>query len=98
MSTTAQVDKKGRLTLGRRFAGKMVIVQNIDASSVVVTAAVVIPEREAWLYQNKAALAAVRCGLQQARKRQFTIPAKPNDDEALARQLDDCPRDDRYVF
>ncbi len=87
--TTAQVDKKGRLTLGRRFAGKTVIVKEIDDSSVVVTAAVVIPEREAWLYRNKPALESVQRGLNQARKRQFTAGPKLEADTALARQLDD---------
>ena len=87
--TTAQVDKKGRLTLGRRFAGKTVIVKDIDDSSVMVTAAVVIPEREAWLYRNKPTFEAVQRGLNQARKRQSAAGPKLDADAELAHRLDD---------
>ncbi len=86
---TAQVDKKGRLTLGRRFAGKTVIVEEHDDLSLTITPAVVIPAREAWLYANDKALTPVRRGLHQARQRRF-VPA-PNlaADAKLAQQLDD---------
>ncbi|HTV47620.1 MAG TPA: hypothetical protein VMG59_04180 [Phycisphaerae bacterium] len=87
--TTAQVDKKGRLTLGRRFAGKTVIVTEIDNSTVKITAAVVIPEREAWLYKNKSALSSVQRGLNQARKRQFVKGPNLAADAKLVQRLDD---------
>jgi hypothetical protein len=64
-------DCKGRLKLGAAFAHRTVIVEQC-ADEIIVRLARVIPEREAWLYANPVALAAVRRGLQQARKRQFT--------------------------
>jgi hypothetical protein len=87
--TTAQVDKKGRLTLGRRFAGKTVIVKELDDSSIIVTPAVVIPEREAWLYKNRPAHQSVQRGINQARKRQFVKGPDLAADEKFARRLDD---------
>jgi hypothetical protein len=60
------VDSKGRLTLGESFANRTVLVEDRGAGEVLVRLARVIPEREAWLYDNKGALAAVRRGLRQA--------------------------------
>ena len=61
-------DSKGRVALGGRFANRAVIVEHRSDDEVVVRLARVIPEREAWLYQNPGALASVRRGLDQARK------------------------------
>jgi hypothetical protein len=63
---TKQVDSKGRLTLGEAFANETVLVEPHGEGEVIVRLARVIPAREAWLYDNKAALASVRRGLQQA--------------------------------
>jgi len=60
------VDGKGRVSLGRAFADKLVIVEELADGAVQVTPATAIPEREAWLYRNADALASVRAGLQQA--------------------------------
>ncbi len=60
------VDSKGRLTLGESFANRTVLVEDRGAGEVMVRLARVIPEREAWLYDNKGALSAVRRGLRQA--------------------------------
>jgi hypothetical protein len=86
---TAQADKKGRVTLGRRFAGKTVLIKELDDSSVMVTAAVVIPEQEAWLYQNQEARQAVRTGLNQAGKKEFVRGPDLAADAKLVAQLDD---------
>ena len=64
-------DRKGRLKLGVAFADRTVIVEH-RADEIIVHLARVIPERETWLYENPTALARVRRGLEQARKRQFT--------------------------
>jgi len=45
-----------------------VIVEHRSDDEVIVRLARVIPEREAWLYENLKALALVRRGLDQARK------------------------------
>lgn len=69
--TTATVDSKGRVTLGSKFAGRTVLIEQIDDLTVKVCAAVVMPEAEAWLYRNPTALASLRRGLQQARTGNF---------------------------
>lgn len=69
---TKMADAKGRVTLGANFANKLVIIQHIDDTEVRVTAAAVIPEREAWLHKNPAAMAQVQAGIEQARRGQFT--------------------------
>ena len=83
-------DAKGRITLGSRFANRAVIVESRGNDEVVVRLARVIPEREAWLYENPQALASVRRGLEQARKGKV---AKKTPDlklaAKLAAQLDD---------
>ena len=68
---TRTTDSKGRVTLGSQFANRTVIVEEIDETEVRITLARVIPEREAWLYDNPKARAAVSRGLDQARKRKF---------------------------
>lgn len=65
---TKNTDSKGRLTLGEAFANRTVIVED-RGNEIVLHLARVIPEGEAWLYDNPAALAAVRRGLKQARSR-----------------------------
>ena len=64
---TKTADNKGRVALGGRFANRAVIVEQLSDTEVLINLARVIPEREAWLYDNPAALKAVRCGLAQAR-------------------------------
>lgn len=64
-------DSKGRVSLGSEFAGRVVIV-NTDSDVTTITPGVVIPESEAWLYRNPEALAAVRKGLADAAKRNFS--------------------------
>lgn len=53
-------DAKGRVTLGGHFANRAVIVEQHGDDAVVVRLARVMSEREAWLYENPKALAAVR--------------------------------------
>ena len=65
--TTKTADSKGRVTLGNRFANRTVIIEEVDETEVRITLARVIPEREAWLYENDKALTSVRRGLTQAR-------------------------------
>ena len=61
-------DAKGRVTLGGHFANRAVIVELQGDDVAIVRLARVIPEREAWLYENPKALTAVRRGLDQVRK------------------------------
>ena len=88
--STKLVDNKGRVMLGSAFAGRMVIIDDADPDRVIITPAIAIPEREAWLYKNEEALRLVREGLEQARKRQFSKePPDLNADAALADTMPD---------
>ena len=83
-------DAKGRVALGGHFANRAVIVEHRSEDEVVVRLARVIPEREAWLYENPKALASVRRGLDQARK--GNVAKNPPDLKKavkLATQLED---------
>ena len=83
-------DSKGRVTLGEHFANRAVIVEQRSDHEVVVRLARVIPEREAWHYENSKALAAVRRGLDQARKGSVTKNSPDLKAAAkLAAQLED---------
>jgi hypothetical protein len=88
-SLTKSVDSKGRLTLGEAFANHTVLVESHGEGEVLVKLARVIPAREAWLYENKGALASVRRGLKQAAEGEFVSGPNLNASAALAEQLQD---------
>ncbi len=81
-------DSKGRLTLGEAFANKTVIVED-RGDEIVLRLARVIPEGEAWLYDNPTALAAVRRGLKQARSRALSDGPDLAKAAELAESLED---------
>lgn len=70
-TTTKSVDARGRLTLGREFANRQVIITVLEDGIVQLIPAKVVPAREAWLYKNPQALAAVTEGLEKANKQEF---------------------------
>ena len=74
-TVTRQVDSKGRITLDRHFVNRMVMIEAVDDTEVRITMARVIPEREAWLYDNPKAKKAVLAGIDQARAMQFAEAA-----------------------
>ncbi len=45
-------DSKGRISLGQRFANRIVIIEDLSDTEVKISMARVIPEREMWLYEN----------------------------------------------
>ena len=65
--TTKTTDSKGRLSLGKRFANRTAIVEEIDGTEVRITLTRVVPEREMPLHGNRSAAAAVSRGLAEAR-------------------------------
>jgi hypothetical protein len=88
--TTKTADSKGRIALGSRFANRTVIVEELDDSEVRITLAQVIPEKEAWLYQNPESLDGVRRGLAQAKRREFSAaPPDLRKDAQLAKRTGD---------
>lgn len=68
---TRNTDSKGRVTLGEAFANQTLILET-RGDEIVLRLARVIPQREAWLYENPEALGALRRGLKQAKARQLT--------------------------
>jgi hypothetical protein len=83
------IDSKGRVALGAQFAGQQVIIREIDGE-IVLTPAVIIPQREAWLYKNDKALEAVRTGLAQASDGRFSHqPPDLDSDKQLAGRIND---------
>ncbi len=69
---TKNVDDKGRVTLGRRFANRTVIIREVDETEVVITLARAVPERELWLHRNRKAKKSVLRGLEEARAGRFS--------------------------
>lgn len=67
MPALKTIDDKGRLTLGREFAGRTVQVETDDAG-ILIKFYRVVPEREAWLWENETAKGMVDRGLRQARE------------------------------
>ncbi|MGA2498548.1 MAG: hypothetical protein ABSH20_12445 [Tepidisphaeraceae bacterium] len=67
MLAVKNTDGKGRVTLGGEFANRTVTVEQIGQDQVIIRLARVIPENEAWLYENPAVLEAVRSGLSDTR-------------------------------
>ena len=66
--STKTVDGKRRITLGETAqAGYRVkVYRNEDDGTFLLVPLIEIPEREAWLYKNKEALASVLRGIKQA--------------------------------
>ena len=80
------VDSKGRLTLGESFANRTVIVEQHAGGAVLIRLALVVPEAEAWLYENEQAMESVRRGIRQAHTGKF---AKKEPDLRAATDLAD---------
>lgn len=87
--TVAHVDAKGRLVVGKKFAGKTVLVREIDDATIEITMGRVISEHEAWLLNNPEARKSVARGLADARHKRFAPAPNLSADEALAQKLAD---------
>lgn len=84
---TKQADERGRISLGMEFAHCTFLVES-DGDAMILRPARVIPEREAWLYQNEVALSRVRRGLGQAQRREFAKPPSLRDARRVAGESD----------
>jgi len=69
--TTKTVDPRGRLSLGKAFANRLVIIKKLEGGIIQVIPAEPVPAPEAWLYENREAFLAVKQGLEEARNGQF---------------------------
>jgi hypothetical protein len=67
MAAVKTVDEKGRLTLGREFAGRTVQVERVE-DTVVIRFYRLVPDHEAWLWENETAKGMVDRGLKQAQQ------------------------------
>lgn len=67
MTDVRRIDDKGRITLGRQFAGRRAVVSERE-DELVLTFQRLVPDREAWLHENPEAYAMVRRGLDQAER------------------------------
>jgi hypothetical protein len=67
MPALRTIDDKGRLTLGREFAGRTVQVER-NRDGVLITFFRMVPDREAWLWENETAKGMVDRGLEQAKR------------------------------
>lgn len=84
--TIKTADSKGRIALGKTFANSPVIIERISPTEIRIVKARVIPEDEAWLWDDEEALASVKCGLAQAKHNEFAESAPDLDsDESLAK-------------
>ncbi|KPK83935.1 MAG: hypothetical protein AMJ81_07000 [Phycisphaerae bacterium SM23_33] len=88
-SVTRMVDSKGRVTLGKSFANKLVIVNEVPAGAILVRAEAV-PAKEAWLHKNPRAIAAVVRGLAEAEAGEFAEAPDLEEGSALADAIEDA--------
>ncbi|MFH0824820.1 MAG: hypothetical protein V2B18_18870 [Pseudomonadota bacterium] len=87
---TKTADSKGRINFGKHFANKTFIVEQVGETEIRLEIARVIPEREAWLYQNPEAKESLLKGLRQAKARQFSkSPPDLTADQALVDGIED---------
>ncbi len=87
---TKTADSKGRINFGKHFANKTFIVEQIGETELKLELARVIPEREAWLYQNSEAKESVLRGLRQAEARKFSkTPPDLTADQSLVEEIED---------
>lgn len=83
-----QADSRGRVSLGAAYANSTFLIEKKD-DCIIIRTAKVVPEREAWLYKNKKALAMVRKGIEQARKRQFGKGISLDEENRIAATMPD---------
>lgn len=87
------IDNAGRLCLGKENAGKQFKMTTSKTGIIELIPVKVIPEHEAWLYENKEALNAVQEGLEQAKEgKTGALSFNLEDDELW---LEDEPKQER---
>ncbi len=85
---THKVDSRGRVMVGKKYANRLMIVQQTE-DQIVLIPAEAVPAREAWLFKNPAALRAVVEGLEDAKARRFAEPPDLDADEKLLAAVED---------
>ncbi len=88
-ATTRMVDERGRVTLGKEFADRLVIVRRVGDGVLQVVLAEAVPARESWLYKNPEALEAVLDGLEQAKSGRTGSGPDLDAADALVEKMED---------
>jgi hypothetical protein len=86
---TKAADSKGRIALGPHFANRTVILEAVSETELHIKLARVVPEQEAWLYENPDALNSVRTGLAQAKGGKFSKGPTLGADAKLLAQIEE---------
>ena len=84
--TVKTADSKGRVTLGAKYAYATLIYEETEGGVIILKPGAVVPQREAWLHNNKVASHLVDRGLWEARERKFSD--NPPDLRAAADWID----------
>jgi hypothetical protein len=84
--TLKQVGASGQISLGKKFAGKTVLIDSPEEGVWIVKLAVAIPENELWLHTPEASER-----LQRAIAHAEATPASESDLAALEAQLTGMP-------
>jgi len=82
-------DSKGRVSLGKDFAGRLVIIRRPEEGTVEITLAEAIPVKEAWLYKNKAALESLMRGLVQTGRGEYAEGPDLQEDAKVVAAMED---------
>jgi hypothetical protein len=51
--TIKMVGTNGQISLGKEFAGKMILIDQIDRGTWIIKSGEFIPDSEKWLYQKE---------------------------------------------
>ena len=84
---SVKADAKGRVCLGKGFAGQLVLVEQIEEGTLKITKGAVIPARELWLHMNGPAFESVMRGLQETGRGEFAEPPDLEADAELADRM-----------
>lgn len=87
-SIPVKVDGRGRVTLGKAFAHRLVLMTPVAQGCVQIELAEAVPAHEAWLHKNKAALASVMQGLEQTGRGEFVDAPELETDSSASQPID----------
>lgn len=80
------VDDKGRVVLGKEFAGRSVMFDRVG-NDFVLRFYRAVPDNEAWLWENEQAMAAVRRGIEDFNAGNIVDGPDLDSDRALAESI-----------
>ena len=77
-----KVDGRGRVSLGKAFAHRLVLVSKVSEDCVQIELAEAVPTKEAWLHKNRTAMESVMRGLTQTGQGEFAQPPNLEADDS----------------